>query len=377
MQPTQRLFFLDWLRIVVFGLLVFFHVGMYYVTWAYHVKSPFASKALEPWMMLSSPWRMSVLFLIAGAASALMFQRPENTVTESALRQRTRRLLLPLLCGVLLVIPPQTYFEVVHRFDFQGSFFDFLRLYYSGYRGFCEAGKCLKMPTWNHLWFLPYLWLYTCVLWLWLRFQPQGLARIANRLPITAALTLPFFLLLALRFTLHGQFPSTYDVVHDWFNHAQYILMFLMGALFVQRRDLWETLAAKRLYLLSAALLSWAALILSYKLREPLTERIFFVSQQWCAALAALGYAKQYWNRDHRWLAQLSEAVFPVYIFHQTWIILLTQVFLPLKLKPLLEGSLIILLTFSLSWLSYLIVRRLKWFSICFGVKNHRIHTTS
>jgi hypothetical protein len=39
MQPTQRLFFLDWLRIVVFGLLVFFHVGMYYVTWAYHVKS--------------------------------------------------------------------------------------------------------------------------------------------------------------------------------------------------------------------------------------------------------------------------------------------------------------------------------------------------
>jgi glucans biosynthesis protein C len=186
----------------------------------------------------------------------------------------------------------------------------------------------------------------------------------------TAVLTLPFFLLLALRFTLHGQFPSTHDVVHDWFNHAQYLLMFVMGALFVQRSDLWEMLAAKRLYFLMAALLSWAALILSYKLREPLTVRIFFVSQQWCAVLAALGYAKQYWNRDHPWRAQLSEAVFPVYIFHQTWIILLTQVFLPLKLKPLLEGPLIILLTFSLSWLSYLIVRRSMWLRPWFGLSS-------
>ena len=37
--PSQRLFFLDWLRIGAFALLVLYHVGMYYVSWSWHVKS--------------------------------------------------------------------------------------------------------------------------------------------------------------------------------------------------------------------------------------------------------------------------------------------------------------------------------------------------
>ena len=63
-RSTQRLYFLDWLRIGAFALLVLYHVGMYYVTWPWHVKSADASAALEPFMRLSSPWRLSLLFLI-------------------------------------------------------------------------------------------------------------------------------------------------------------------------------------------------------------------------------------------------------------------------------------------------------------------------
>ena len=36
---------LDWLRIAAFGLLIFYHVGMFYVTWGFHVKSSHASTA--------------------------------------------------------------------------------------------------------------------------------------------------------------------------------------------------------------------------------------------------------------------------------------------------------------------------------------------
>lgn len=74
-SPSRdRLLFLDWLRIAAFALLVPYHTGMYYVTWNFHVKSLQASKTLEPWMMLSSPWRMSLIFLIAGAATAIMMR---------------------------------------------------------------------------------------------------------------------------------------------------------------------------------------------------------------------------------------------------------------------------------------------------------------
>ena len=39
----QRRYDLDWMRIGAFLLLILYHVGMYYVTWDWHVKSPYAS----------------------------------------------------------------------------------------------------------------------------------------------------------------------------------------------------------------------------------------------------------------------------------------------------------------------------------------------
>ena len=68
-NAMQRRHDLDWVRVCAFALLVLYHVGMYYVTWDWHVKSPDAGHALEPFMMLSSPWRLSLLFLVSGVAT--------------------------------------------------------------------------------------------------------------------------------------------------------------------------------------------------------------------------------------------------------------------------------------------------------------------
>ena len=54
-ERSARLYFLDWVRILAFCLLVLYHVGMYYVSWGWHVKSVHASTALEPLMLLASP----------------------------------------------------------------------------------------------------------------------------------------------------------------------------------------------------------------------------------------------------------------------------------------------------------------------------------
>src|SRR4051812_49458253 len=83
---------LDWVRICAFGLLIFYHVGMYYVTWGWHVKSPYASHAIEPLMLLTNPWRVSLLFLVSGDATAYLL--PKAT---GFMRQRSIRLLIPLI----------------------------------------------------------------------------------------------------------------------------------------------------------------------------------------------------------------------------------------------------------------------------------------
>ena len=57
---------LDWLRILAFGLLIFYHIGMLYVAdWGYHVKSHHSSEALQSLMLLVNPWRMPVLWLFS------------------------------------------------------------------------------------------------------------------------------------------------------------------------------------------------------------------------------------------------------------------------------------------------------------------------
>jgi glucan biosynthesis protein C len=351
---------------------------MYYVTWNFHVKSAQVSNALEPWMMLSSPWRMSLIFFIAGAATAIMMRGKSDGLM---LLRRTRHLLLPLLAGVLLVVPPQTWLEVVQKHHFSGSFLEFLKLYYSGYPGFCAAGSCLVMPTWNHLWFLPYLWSYTVLLWLWMRIHPSGLFGMAQWLRPLGWYGLPFGVLLALHLSLSARYPQAYDWIHDWFSHAQFLFFYLLGAVFTHRVDLWAWFGARRHLSLALALTAWALFLLSYGSLPRGLGQTLLVIEQWFALLAALGYGYRHLNRDHPWRATLTEAVFPFYIFHQTWLIVLTQALRPLKWQPGLEGPVIVLLTFVLSGLSYVVVRRLgvlrTWFGmdrVPFGEAPRRAH---
>ena len=89
--PPTRWLHLDWLRIIALALLVPYHVGMVFVSWPYHFKHLPAVTALEPWLRLTSPWRMDLLFVVSGAATAFMLRRAGGA-SAPLLRQRLRRL---------------------------------------------------------------------------------------------------------------------------------------------------------------------------------------------------------------------------------------------------------------------------------------------
>jgi glucan biosynthesis protein C len=359
MQP-QRQFFLDWLRIGAFALLVLYHVGMYYVSWDWHVKSPHASALIEPLMRLSNPWRMSLLFLLSGAATAWMLASRQGP--QGLLRERASRLLLPLITGMVLIVPPQPYVEVVQKAGYGGSYFDFLRLYFSAYGGFCRGSDCLVLPTWNHLWFLPYLFFYTALLLLLHRVLPaRWRVAAAERfvaLPAWQLWLLPVLLLALLRLALLSRFGSTHALVDDWFNHATYFSLFLLGAGFAARPQLFRSIEPLRWAALAVALLAWAGITLYFAAMQGVPavpeglralQRVAHAALQWSAIVAILGFAHRHLNRDHRWRAPLTEAVFPVYLVHQTLIILLAMAFVPLALPAGIEAALLVGLTFALS----------------------------
>jgi hypothetical protein len=369
MNHPQRQYFLDWLRIGAMLLLIVFHVGMYYVSWDYHVKSPYASDALAPWMMLSEPWRLSLLFVVSGAATAYMLQRIEGW---SFIGKRTLQLGLPLMCGIYLLVPPQTYFEVVQKYGYSGDFWHFLTLYYAHDASFCHNGACLVMPTWNHLWFLPYLWFYTLIIWVVHgsapRLQSALIEGIENALSSWRLLVIPIVLLFLIRLELLAQFPTTHDFFHDWFNHARYFLLFVLGFYFAQIPHIWERFANYRRLSLALAIVAWALFLVTYRPVASIIEHVCLATLQWSAICAAIGFSHVYLNFDSPWRARLTQAVFPVYLFHQTVLIVATQLIAPAQLHPAQEAIGLMLITLGLSYMGYWVVRPIKFARVWFGI---------
>lgn len=371
MNPSlqrERLIYLDWLRILAFGLLVLYHVGMFYVPWSWHVKNPTTFAALEPWMRLTNPWRMSLLFVISGLATGLMLGR------RGLGGQRARRLLLPLLFGMVVVVPPQAYFQVRQQMGFGGSYLDFLRLYFSGYHGFCQAGECLRLPTWNHLWFLPYLAVYTGILLLAWRWRAQAhlhrWADVAAGLAGWRLIVWPWVTIALVRVLLLPRFGDTHALLGDWFNHATYGLLFAFGVLLARRSHLLAQLEALRWRALAIAVAAWAlqvsvaAQVAAWPevpeiLRLPM--RLVFAAQQWCAVVAAFGFARRHLNRDHPWRGALNEAVFPLYIVHQTLIIVGAMALAPLALPTGLTAVLLVAVTFAGGLATWQLARSVGW----------------
>lgn len=151
-------------------------------------------------MFLSAPWRLSLLFLVSGAATAFLLQ---HRGAAGFLGGRSWRLLVPLVFGMLVVVPPQAYHELLesgYPGGYHQGYFAFWLRYLAGDDSFCDDDGCLDLPPWNHLWFVAYLWVYTLVLWALLRAIIVVASRALRPLDLHPALEGP--LLVALTFAL-------------------------------------------------------------------------------------------------------------------------------------------------------------------------------
>jgi glucans biosynthesis protein C len=376
---AERLYFFDWIRILAFVLLVLYHVGMYYVSWGWHIKSPDASSAIEPLMFLTNPWRMGLLFLISGVATRFMLARQKPVQFA---RSRSGRILLPLIFGMAVIVPPQPFLEVVHKLNYAGSYADFLSLYFQVYKGFVIEGKRLDLPTWNHLWFLAYIWVYSLLFAALARLVPQLFVLLDKlleaRLRGIWIIVLPVAYLAIARITLLSGHPSTHNLTDDWFNHATYLFLFLFGFIAARQTRFWSEVAQVRWRSLVIALVCWVFLASYFtyyrESREVPIAMVYFqravwTLMAWNAMLALCGFARQHWNKDHPSRSYLNQAVFPVYILHQSLIIILAWQLRPFHVPPVTEGLILIVATLGISFLAYEAIRRVALLRPLFGLK--------
>jgi glucan biosynthesis protein C len=85
--------------------------------------------------------------------------------------------------------------------------------------------------------------------------------------------------------------------------------------------------------------------------------------------VAVCGFARSFAPGDGKALRYLREAVFPVYILHQTLIVVFAHNLKPLRLIPIVEGPLLVGMTFAACFAGYEIVRRVAWLRPLFGLR--------
>jgi len=370
-----RRYDLDWLRVFAFGMLIFYHVGMFYVTWDWHVKSPSASPALEPAMLLVNPWRLPLLFFISGVA--IRFATDRASLREF-LPRRLMRLFLPLAFGMFVVVVPQAYAELRLKGEVGEGFLAFWRDY-----ALLRLHASIITPTWNHLWYIAYMLVYTLLLAAFVR----PLSRIAGaggerffewtersawRLLIVPAL--PF---LAYQLLLDPVFPTTHALVDDWADHAHCLTMLLFGYFAAKSPAFWRAverattpalLVALGLgMVLTAARLHWntgspgETLLIAFR-----AGRVFY---GWAVIAALLGLAQRFLNRRSRALSYLTEAVFPYYIIHQTVIVMVGYWLIPYRLPVLAEAAVVTGATVGSCLVGFEVVRRIKPLRPLFGLQ--------
>ncbi|MBU2179658.1 MAG: acyltransferase family protein, partial [Gammaproteobacteria bacterium] len=147
---TDRRYDLDWLRVLAFAVLILYHIGMYYVAdWGWHIKSSVTSVPLQDFMILTNPWRMSLLFLISAMALSLVQQKMS---AMSLLRLRSSRLLIPLLFGMFVIVVPQVYFEARSQNLIPPGYLDFWWHYINPKTDLLpDHHSPIGLLTWNHL----------------------------------------------------------------------------------------------------------------------------------------------------------------------------------------------------------------------------------
>lgn len=379
---------IDALRVFAFGLLILYHVGMVYVgDWGYHVKSQYQADWLQWPMIAINRWRMPLLFMISGIALGLaMASRGSARLAGS----RSWRLLLPLVFGILAIVPVQAYCEALANGAIQPGYGRFLWRYLQ-LRPWPDGGwgGAAYGFTWNHLWYLAYVWIYSMVMLLVsAALGAHGRQRLGDALLDRHRawwVLLPVAWLFACLWWLEPRFPENHALFGDWYAHARYGMCFAAGWLVARDERFWAGVQAMRGRLLAAALLAttvelslraagrmlgpgdippWA-LMIDWRLVERIARSIY----TWTALLAIFGWSRTLLDRQFRWLPYASEAVFPWYVLHQSLIVPLAFFLSPLQLGPWLEPAMVLAGTvLGCLLLHEFVIRRIRFLRPLFGV---------
>ncbi|MFT5885638.1 MAG: glucan biosynthesis protein C [Arcticibacterium sp.] len=367
MQSKTRRYDIDWIRVIVFDLLIFYHVGMLFVPWGFHLKNDVIVEWITWPMIFVNQWRLPILFVVSGIGTS--YALSSRSGAAFAL-ERFKRLFIPLVVGILIIVPPQVYLERIYNGANFKSFLDF-------YRSIFNTGPYPEGNfSWHHLWFLPYLFLMSLAsipLFLWLRKEGNPFIAFLKKTIDTRGWLIYIFAipLVLVDLFLEGDYPVTHALIGDWYALSWFFTLFIYGFLLVRLDDVfWTTLEELRyvsiiIGSIALPILVWLWYNLDPSFWIPIARQI----NCWAWILAIFGFASKYLNKPNATLAYRNRAV-SFYILHQTVMIVMAFYMVDINMHYGLKMVILVVGVFGITWIIYeFVIRSVKLLPPLFGIK--------
>jgi glucan biosynthesis protein C len=375
-EATSRRAEFDWLRLAALSLMMAYHSAIGFSSWPWHVSDTHRSVVLGGILAFVWSWRVALVFVVSGAALMLALRRHSPA---AILRERMQRLAVPLIFGMLVIVPPQVYLERLQRGQFHGSYFDYLPHFADG---IYPAGNL----SWHHLWFIPYVLVLTAIalpLFMWARAQ-QRRQRLDLLMQYVADRHLYWLLVVPLalgQLALRLQTSDSHGFINDGHGWIGFGTLLALGGVLAEWPQALAAVQRQRYAGLVVGLASFGALkVLWPAIGDDLSTLPLSAAIAWCGlsalnvlawVLTVTGFVTRWFSRGSPTLAYLTDAALPIYMLHQTLIVFavyhLHHVYWPLGVKLLLTLNFSVLGSLALY---EIFIRRWRWLRLLFGVKS-------
>ncbi|RDU23633.1 acyltransferase family protein [Anaerosacchariphilus polymeriproducens] len=350
----MRKYYIDNIRILCILLLIPFHAAMIFNSfgenWYIHSQE---NSAATLFIVGIYPWWMSGLFVLAGMSSVYALKK--RTVRQY-IKERFLKLFLPFLSALALLIPVQPYIADQFFNNYHGNYFEHLSIFFTltdwtGYDGHFTPG---------HTWFILYLFLISLISIPFMVWNYNREKKIIGTKMTMLKLLLLFVIPLIATPILNIGGKSV----------GGFAAYFLLGYFILSMEEVQVRLEK---YCMPLGIV-WIIMIVIYcSLYQSGMKGIFSDIVQnvfsWIGILAMIGLGKRFLNFNNCFTKYFAPASFPIYIFHQSIIVIVGYVIVQRVQLLSIQYISIVISSFLLTIIMYELCKRIAVTRFLFGIK--------
>ncbi len=378
----QRLYYLDWLRVLAVLGVFYAHTAEIFDTYYWHMRQAGHNVIWDALGPFGARWGITLFFILAGASAWFALR---TRTSRQFIGERIKRLLIPFFVAFIVLAPIQAYFMALIRSSYNGNILQFFPHFFENIH---ISWDLTWMATYSyHLWFLAYLFAISMLalpLLLYLK-REQGarfiswLATLCSRPAGLFVFVLPIALLQLLLFAPFPDYPG-------WADFCTWVLIFVYGFVFLSDTR-FETAIRKQgkyflcvliMCILTLLVTSSAGVFGNWKQIPGYSVGYlfnFFLSSIiiWSSIVSILYIWMRFLNFKNKVIDYANEAVLPVFVLHPTVILIIAIYFLPLNLDPGIKFLVISTAALIATLVVYeLLIRRIKVMRWLFGLKTSK-----